>query len=80
MAVHITRDPEKQTLTPAPDGVTTDFDFGFVYVPGSTSIWINGRRKIAAWDDGWTELGGSTVRLKEAPLSGDTVQGQAGRA
>jgi hypothetical protein len=77
MTPRITRSPKTETLTPAPDGVTTDFNFSFTYATGSTSVWLNGRRKIDTYDDGWTELGGTAVRLKEAPLAGDTVQGKA---
>lgn len=66
----------KETLTPDPDGVTTDFSCSQPYVPDSVSVWVNGRRKVDFLDDGFLELGGTTIRLKIAPLTGDTVQAQ----
>ena len=75
----IIRNPIKEIPTPDPDGVTTDFSTSQPYRSGSVSVWLNGMRLIAEWDDGFVELGGTVIQMKEAPYTGDslTVQFEA---
>ncbi len=68
--------PVKELLTPEPDGAVTDFTTAQRFHPGTVSIWVNGLRRLAAWDDGFTEIDDQTIRLKEAPLTGDSVQAE----
>ena len=69
-----TRNPVTEHVTPDPDGVQTTFQTSQPYRSGTLSIWVNGMRKIAQWDDGFVELGGSAIVMKEAPLTNDSVQ------
>ena len=71
--VMVTSTPVKEMLTPSPDGVTLDFQTSQAYKSGTVSVWVNGLRKIQDWDDGFEELGGTTIRMKEAPLTGDSL-------
>lgn len=63
-----------ESLTPEPDGVTVDFETSVAYKADTVSVWQNGLRLIRDWDDGFSEIGGTTVRMGEAPLTGDTLQ------
>ncbi len=76
MALISARDPSKELLTPDPDGVIVDFQTSQPYRAGSVSVWVNGFRLDPNWDTGFDELGGSTIRMKEAPLQGDSLQAQ----
>lgn len=69
-------DPQKEVLTPEPDGVSTDFTFTTAYKAGTVSIWRNGKKLFPEYDDGFLEMGGSTIRMKIPPLSGDTLMGE----
>jgi len=66
----------KDTLTPAPDGVIVDFQTLLDYKPGTVSVWLNGIKLIDIWDDGFEELGGKTIRMKDAPWVGDSLQAE----
>ncbi len=61
------------TLQGSIDGSNRDFVVSLDPDPESVLVWINGRCKEPALDDGYTLPGGRVVRLKEAPLVGDTV-------
>jgi hypothetical protein len=37
------------------------------YVPGSTQVFLNGVVWTQHLENGWDELGGRTIRMKEAP-------------
>lgn len=65
-----------ERLTPEPDGVTTTFYTTQPFLPNSVSVWVNGMRRIKAWDDGFFEVPPNQVELKEAPLEGDSVQAE----
>lgn len=56
------------------DGVNTLFWTSASYVPGSVRAFVNGQLKRQDLDDGWIELGGKKVQLKEAPRTGEVVQ------
>ena len=66
--------------TPAPDGTTTLFFTSLPYRYGTLSVWRNGLRKVADWDDGFLEIShygvGHSFSMKEAPLVGDSLQVQ----
>jgi hypothetical protein len=68
--------PIKETLLPAPDGIAIDFFTSKTYKLNSVSLWINGIKLIRDWDDGFEELGGNMIRMKEAPLEFDSVQAE----
>lgn len=74
MSVMVSRDSVKQEMTPAPDGVRIDFYTPTPYKLGTVAIWLNGMKLIREWDDGFTELGSSTVRMLEIPKTGDSLQ------
>jgi len=76
MAVMASKDPEKETLTPDPDGVTVDFFTTKDYKPGTVAVWMNGIKKIKEWDDGYDEGGGKKITMKEAPWVGDSLQAE----
>lgn len=44
------------------------------YRPGSLRVWINGVLLYRDFEDGFTEGGGKTFHMKEAPLSESTVR------
>jgi hypothetical protein len=68
--------PERVTepLTPDADGIRVVFSTSRPYRAGTVSLWVNGRRKIQTWDDGFVELGGTDIQLNEAPWLGDSLQ------
>lgn len=68
--------PRKRALTPDPDGIITDFSFPETYKAGTVSVWVNGQKKDPDLDDGYLELGGAVVQLKEPPLAGDLLWGE----
>lgn len=76
MSVIVAKNPIKEELSPDPDGFKIDFQTSQAYKSGTVSIWRNGIRKIQDWDDGFEELGGTTIRMKEAPLTGDSLTAQ----
>lgn len=55
------------------DGSNLVFQTPAQYVPGSVRVFVNGQLLRADFDDGWVELGGDKIRLKIAPVVGDTV-------
>lgn len=56
------------------NGANTDFQTPAPYVPGSLAVWVNGQLRRADLNDGWQELGGSGVRMKQVPQPGDVLQ------
>ena len=76
MSVTVTRYPLKETLTPSPDGIETEFYTSQLYMDNSVSVWINGVKKIRDWDDGFEETGSSEITMNEAPLTGDSIQAE----
>lgn len=61
------------TLTGTIDGVNAAFLTSFDFTPGFVNVYVNGRLKVAALDDGFNVIAPRTVVLKEPPLAGDTV-------
>ena len=57
-----------------PDGIQQFFQTSRPYRPRSVQYFLNGQAKRADWADGWTEMGGSNVRLRVAPKANDVVQ------
>lgn len=71
------KNPVKELLTPSPDGVVTEFYTSSAYKTNSVSVWLNGIKLIPFFDDGFTTAGGtSTITMKEAPLTGDSLQAE----
>ena len=65
--------PSKEVPPETPDGIITDFTTTVPYKPGTISVWINGQRKLASLDDGFTEAPPTTVSMKIPLLTDDTV-------
>jgi hypothetical protein len=63
-----------EVATGAVDGTNRLFRVSASYAPGSVQVWLNGLLLKRDYDDGWAELGSNVIRLKVAPVSGDTVQ------
>jgi hypothetical protein len=55
------------------DGANTDFTTPSAYFPGTLFAYKNGLLIRAIDDDGPIEQGANMVRMKEAPLTGDTL-------
>ncbi len=72
---HVLASRECEIPPEAPDGVITDFTVS-AYKPGTVSVWINGFRRVASLDTGFDELPPTTIRMKEPPFAGDTVEVQ----
>jgi hypothetical protein len=62
------------TLVGAVDGINTEFQVSFVFVPETVQVFVNGRLKVRAWDDGFLVQGTRKVVMKEAPLAGDSLE------
>jgi hypothetical protein len=63
------------TLTGAVDGANTVFVVSYDFQTGTpVNVYLNGRLKVASWDDGYTTTEPRTVTMKEAPLVGDTLE------
>lgn len=76
MSFILNREPIKETLIPAPDGVRVEFQTSRNYKPKSVSVWLNGMRLAPSLETGFLESGGSTITMKEAPWAGDSLQVQ----
>lgn len=62
------------TLQGAIDGVNTAFVCSFDFQADTVQIYVNGRLKLKDWDDGFWVQPPRTVILKEAPLTGDSLE------
>lgn len=61
----------------AVDGVNRDFTVAADYRSGSVLVLVNGlARERTNTADGWVELPPRTIRLHEAPRTGEVVQVQ----
>jgi hypothetical protein len=56
------------------NGFNRDFEVNTDYVPDSVRFFRNGVLLRRDLDNGWWELGGKRLRLKEIPLTGDVLQ------
>jgi hypothetical protein len=63
-----------QIPTGAINGVNRVFATQGPYLLGSTQVFLNGQAKVAAFADGWVELGGNRISMKVAPETGDILQ------
>lgn len=65
----------KETLTPFPNGIESDFLTAVDYVAGSVSVWVNGRRSISGME--FVEVPPNIVRwVADTLLTGDSIQAQ----
>jgi len=55
------------------DGVNTLFQTSASYLPGTTRVFLNGVMDNPSDDSGHIELGGQSIQLKQAPVTGDNV-------
>jgi len=49
------------------NGSNVLFQTSVDYVPGSTHVFLNGMAWTQPLENGWDELGGRRIRMKEAP-------------
>jgi hypothetical protein len=56
------------------DGLNTVFQLAAPYISGSVEVFLNGQAKRQDYDDGWSELGGNKIQMKQPPELGDVVQ------
>lgn len=73
MSYQVLKGVEFEDPLEIPDGVITDFTITQYYRPNTVSVWLNGLRLLADWDDGFIELGNKQIRMKEAPFEGDSI-------
>lgn len=67
-------DPVIEEAIGVVDGVNTDFDTPVAYQSGTVWLFLNGQLIPRENDDGRViELGGTSVRLSQAPRAGDRV-------
>jgi hypothetical protein len=66
--------PVFETLVGAVNDFNTVFYTAADYVPGSVRVVRNGLLGSAPLTDGWYELGGKKLQLKEAPITGDVMR------
>lgn len=66
--------PVIQKLNGLTDGVNCEFETLTYYKPGSVMVFRNGLLLKKDFVDGWIELGGKRVYMKEAPLSIDVMK------
>lgn len=62
--------PVIEPLLGAVNSVNLVFETTVDYRPGSVQVFSNGQLKTKPLGDGWVELGGRKIRMKEAPLAG----------
>lgn len=56
------------------NGANKRFETTGSYLAGSLRVWVNGILLHSGFEDGFTEGGGKTFHMKEAPLSESTVR------
>lgn len=56
------------------DGVNRTFVTTLPMALSTTVVFLNGRLKVASWDDGYVLQDARTVVMNEPPLPGDSVQ------
>lgn len=68
-----TGDEHLERPTGAIDGVNVAFDVALPYLSDSVRLWRNGVLVRPGDDDGFDELGGTSIETREPPLPGDTL-------
>lgn len=63
-----------EALTPQPNEATTLFNTSQPFVAGTMVVWVNGQRKYASLDDGFTENPPTGVTMKEVLSTGSTLE------
>lgn len=66
--------PKIEKLSGLANGFNTIFETSMVYTPGSVRVFRNGIVNEASGPDGWTELGGKRISMKEPPKTTDILQ------
>jgi len=74
MGIITSQIPICETPTPAPNGVITRFYTTYPFKTNSVSVWLNGLLLTASWATGYTLYLNTGINMKEAPLTGDTLQ------
>lgn len=62
------------TLTGAINGVNAVYVTSFDFDPSTVNVFVNGRLKVRELDDGFTPQSPRTIILKEALLTGDSLE------
>lgn len=68
------RFPVIENLQGIANGVNTIFRTSAPYKTGSVRIFRNGLMGKSPLVDGWVELGGDRLQIKEPPIQGDILQ------
>jgi hypothetical protein len=68
------RETAGDTLQGAIDGANRSYLVSYDYALGSVAIYVNGRLKMADWDDGFIEVPPRQVILNEPLLAGDSLE------
>jgi len=63
-----------EPLLGATNGLNVIFNTQKPYIPGTTQLFWNGVLKVAAFTDGWLEIGGTVIKTKETPKVGDVLE------
>lgn len=66
--------PIIEDLSGITNGINTVFRTSAPYKPGTVRIFRNGMMGRSPLADGWVELGGDRLQLKEPPVLGDILQ------
>lgn len=69
----MTGDEHLEAPAGAIDGANRVFDVSLPYQTGTVRLWVNGVLVRSLDDDGFDELGGTTIEAREAPFPGDTL-------
>lgn len=62
------------TIQGAIDGVNVYYRVSFPFQADSVNVFVNGRMKVRAWEDGFTVLPPDQIAMKEALLEGDSLE------
>jgi hypothetical protein len=66
--------PVIEKLQGAVNDINVTFETSRPYITGSVKVFRNGLVGLEPLTDGWSELGGTRVRLDEVPKTGDILQ------
>jgi len=66
--------PIIEKLSGVANGSNTIFRTRYTYFPGSVRVFVNGIVNEVSGPDGWNELGGKRISMKEPPRPTDILQ------
>jgi hypothetical protein len=78
--MNVLKETAGDTLQGAIDGVNLVYTTTLAFSVDRVSVYVNGRLKVAEWDDGYTLEAPKTLRMKEALEVGDSLEVEYGTA